>query len=65
MGDISSRMKSNDSVARVLSGEFVKAALSVFMVVFYFILMLQYDIFLTMTGVAAAILKVHWWHSRA
>lgn len=57
-GDISSRMQSNDSVAKVLSGEFVKASIAVFMIVFYFILMLQYDIFLTMIGVAAAAMNL-------
>ncbi|MBK5245956.1 MAG: NHLP family bacteriocin export ABC transporter peptidase/permease/ATPase subunit [Peptostreptococcaceae bacterium] len=57
-GDISSRMQSNDKVAEIMSSEFVKSCLSVFMIVFYFILMIQYDIFLTLIGVTAAILNL-------
>lgn len=57
-GDISSRMRSNDSVAKVLSGEFTKAVLNIFVIVFYFVLMLQYDIFLTMIGVFIVVLNI-------
>lgn len=58
VGDISSRMTSNDNVARILSGEFTKAVLNVFFIIFYFLLMLRYDVFLTMIGVVAAALNI-------
>ena len=58
VGDISSRMNSNDNVARILSGEFTKAVLNVFFIIFYFFLMLRYDVFLTMIGVLAAVLNM-------
>lgn len=57
-GDISNRMQSNDKVANILSGDFVKAVLSAFMIVFYFIVMLQYDLLLTMIGVVVAVLNI-------
>lgn len=57
-GDISSRMQSNDRVAQILSGQLATTALNFVMIVFYFILMLQYDIFLTFVGVIVATINV-------
>jgi len=57
-GDINSRMSSNDTVAGVLSGKLATTALSAVMIVFYFILMLQYDVLLTLFGVFIAVFNV-------
>ncbi len=57
-GDISSRMSSNNTVAGVISGQLTSTVLDVLMLVFYFILMLQYNVLLTMLAVLAAILQM-------
>ncbi|MEG6523049.1 NHLP family bacteriocin export ABC transporter peptidase/permease/ATPase subunit [Desulfotomaculum sp. 1211_IL3151] len=57
-GDISSRMQSNDKVAKVLSGELATTALSLITIVFYFILMLQYNILLALVGLVVAALNI-------
>jgi len=57
-GDISSRMSSNNTVANVISGQLTSTVLDILMLVFYLILMLQYNILLTMMAVLAAILQI-------
>ena len=57
-GDISSRMSSNNTVANVISEQLTSTVLDVLMLVFYFILMLQYNVLLTMLAVLAAILQM-------
>ena len=57
-GDISSRMSSNNTVAAVISGQLTSTVLDVLMLVFYFILMLQYNVLLTMLALLAAILQM-------
>lgn len=57
-GDISARMSSNNTVADVISGQLTSTVLDVLMLVFYFILMLQYNVLLTMLAVLAAILQM-------
>ena len=53
-GEIGSRVAINDRVARMLSAELATTMLSCAMVVFYALLMVQYDILLTLIGVAIA-----------
>lgn len=53
-GDISLRVQSNDRVAQLLSGQLATNALNLVMIVFYFILMVQYSLLLALAGVAAA-----------
>ncbi|HYH01559.1 MAG TPA: NHLP family bacteriocin export ABC transporter peptidase/permease/ATPase subunit [Bacillota bacterium] len=57
-GDISNRVSSNDTVAKLLSGQLATAALNLMMIVFYFWLMLQYDVVLTLVGLAAAVINL-------
>jgi ABC-type bacteriocin/lantibiotic exporter with double-glycine peptidase domain len=57
-GDISSRVGINDTVAQLLSGQLATAVLNLVLVVFYVILMLQYDVFLTVVGIVIAILNL-------
>ncbi|MEW9122500.1 MAG: NHLP family bacteriocin export ABC transporter peptidase/permease/ATPase subunit [Thermotaleaceae bacterium] len=58
IGDISVRMKSNDTVAELLSGQMASTVLDFVMIIFYFILMLQYDIVLTTVGLIVAIINI-------
>ncbi|MHB8916478.1 MAG: NHLP family bacteriocin export ABC transporter peptidase/permease/ATPase subunit [Desulfocucumaceae bacterium] len=53
-GDISSRMQSNDKVAVLLSGQLASNALNLVMIVFYFILMVQYSLLLSLAGAVTA-----------
>ncbi len=53
-GDISSRMQSNDKVAVLLSGQLAVNALNLVMVVFYFVLMVQYSLSLSLVGAVVA-----------
>ncbi len=53
-GEIGSRVAINDKVARVVTGELATTLLSILMVVFYAVLMVQYDLVLTVIGVGIA-----------
>ncbi len=53
-GEIGSRVAINDKVARMLSAELATTVLSVIMVVFYAVLMIQYDLILTVVGISIA-----------
>ena len=57
-GEISDRIAINDSVANVLSGRLTTTMISLVMVVFYAIAMLQYDVPLTVIVVAFAAVNV-------
>lgn len=57
-GDISSRMQSNDRVAKLLSGEIAMAALNLVMIVFYFALMVSYNLTLAMVGLVVAVINI-------
>lgn len=57
-GDISSRMTSNNAVANVIAGQLSTTVLNIFMLVFYFILMLQYNVLLTGLAVVSAIIQM-------
>jgi NHLM bacteriocin system ABC transporter peptidase/ATP-binding protein len=54
-GDLSNRVDSNDTVAQLLSGELATAVLNVMVISFYFLLMLQYDVALSLLGLTAAV----------
>ncbi len=57
-GDIAFRVQVNDQVAYLLSGELATAAISVLLAVFYALLMFQYDVLLTLIGVAVVLLNM-------
>ena len=51
-GDIANRVASNDSVARLLSGELAVNAINILTMVFYALVMLSYDVPLTLIALA-------------
>lgn len=57
-GEISDRIDLNDSVASVLSGRLTTTAISMVMIVFYAIAMLQYDVPLTIIVVTFAAINI-------
>lgn len=57
-GDLVSRIQLNDKVATLLSGTLSINALNLVMVFFYMIIMLYYDVVLTLTGVSVAMINL-------
>jgi NHLM bacteriocin system ABC transporter peptidase/ATP-binding protein len=57
-GDISSRMKNNDHIATMLAGRVATTLLSALMVVFYLVLMVYYNLTLTLIALGAALLNI-------
>lgn len=57
-GDLVTRIQLNDKVATLLSGTLSVNTLNLVMVVFYIIVMLYYDVVLTLTGVTVALLNL-------
>lgn len=57
-GDITSRMQSNDRVAKLLSGKLATTALNFIMIIFYFTLMLEYNVILALVGLVIALINV-------
>ncbi len=57
-GEISNRIQLNDRLAKVLSGELATTAISAVMVVFYILVMVQYDAILSAIGIAAVALNL-------
>lgn len=57
-GDICSRMTANNTVANVIAGQLTTTVLNIFMLVFYFILMLQYNVPLTAMAVFSAAIQM-------
>ncbi len=57
-GDLTSRIQSNDKVAKLLSGKLATTALNVLMIMFYFALMLTYSWILALVGLVIAFINV-------
>lgn len=57
-GDVSSRVTLNDTVARLLSGDLAANIVNGVMIVFYAFLLFQYDMLLSIIGVAIAVLNM-------
>ena len=57
-GDLSQRVENNNNVSTFLAGDLADTALSIFVAVFYLILMLLYSPLLTMVGVAGVALNL-------
>ncbi|QLE43706.1 NHLP family bacteriocin export ABC transporter peptidase/permease/ATPase subunit [Nostoc sp. C052] len=57
-GEISSRMKLNDRVAEVLSGSLATTIIDAVMMVFYLLIMIQYDQLLSAIAVSFAVINI-------
>jgi NHLM bacteriocin system ABC transporter peptidase/ATP-binding protein len=57
-GDIAFRVQVNDRVAQLLSGELATAAINLLLATFYALLMLQYDVLLTLVGVVIVLINI-------
>lgn len=57
-GDVSSRVEVNDKVATLLSGDVATNVVGLMLIVFYAALMIQYDVTLTVIGVAIALINL-------
>ena len=57
-GEVGSRVTVNDRIAQLLSGQVATTALNAFTVLFYVVVMLQYDVLLTLIGVFFAALNI-------
>src|SRR5262249_12552478 len=57
-GEIGSRLPINDWVAHLLSGQLATTVLDLVMVVFFGVLLLLYDVPLTLMGVSVAVLNI-------
>ncbi|OJJ21558.1 NHLP family bacteriocin export ABC transporter peptidase/permease/ATPase subunit [marine bacterium AO1-C] len=57
-GDIGSRVDTNDDVAELLSRQFARNFLDLLLIVFFFLIMLQYDVVLSLVGLGFAALNI-------
>lgn len=57
-GEVGTRVLLNDRIARLLSGQLATNILDAMMIVFFLLLMIQYDITLTLIGLIMALLNV-------
>jgi NHLM bacteriocin system ABC transporter peptidase/ATP-binding protein len=53
-GEIGGRVQYSDTIAQLLSDQLALSMINIFMIVFYALVMLQYDVFLTLIGVVTA-----------
>lgn len=58
VGDITNRLQSNDQVAAFLSRELATTAIGILTIVFYFIIMLQYNVILALVSLLMASLSI-------
>ncbi len=58
VGDITNRLQSNDQVAAFLSRELAKTAIGLLTIVFYFVVMLQYNVILALVSLLMASLSI-------
>jgi NHLM bacteriocin system ABC transporter peptidase/ATP-binding protein len=56
-GEVGSRVTVNDRIAQLLSGQVATTALNIITVLFYVVVMLQYDVILTLIGIFFAALN--------
>lgn len=54
-GDIAGRVAINDTIANLLSGQFTTNAINLLMIIFYAVVMFQYNILLTLIGIFMAL----------
>ena len=57
-GEIGDRVEINDDVAGLMSGEIATNFINIFLIVFYALLMLQYDILLTTIAIVVALMNL-------
>lgn len=57
-GEIGSRVQINDKVARLFSGQLAAAFLDSTVVIFFLVLLFQYDVLLTLSGIVVAALNM-------
>ncbi|MGM0607905.1 MAG: NHLP family bacteriocin export ABC transporter peptidase/permease/ATPase subunit [Candidatus Muiribacteriota bacterium] len=57
-GEISGRVESNDNVAKLIGEKLTTNMVNCFTVIFYVLIMIQYDVFLTLVGITIASLNL-------
>jgi NHLM bacteriocin system ABC transporter peptidase/ATP-binding protein len=57
-GDIGGRVAINDAVAKIVAGDLATTTINAVLIVFYALLLAQYDIVLTIVGVVTALLNI-------
>jgi NHLM bacteriocin system ABC transporter peptidase/ATP-binding protein len=57
-GELSGRVKSNDVVARMISGDLATTVINLLTIAFYLVIMWRYDVLLTLIGLGIALLNL-------